>query len=188
MDFEEEFRDSLQEVPESFFDRERFVPGVGDLDADVVLVGEAPGESEVEEGEPFVGRAGELLDEILEEIGVERSELYITNLVKVRPPDNRDPREEEIEAWKPVLEAEIRRVDPETVVTLGNFASRELVGTDKGVSRIHGNRYTRGGREILPAYHPAAPLYDPDKRQVLKEDLLKAFGRTLQGQSTLEDH
>lgn len=187
MEFEKEFEEVLEEVPEEFFDRERFVPGSGSLDAEVVMVGEAPGANEVKEGEPFVGRAGEVLTEVLESIAVDRGELYITNLVKVRPPDNRDPTEEEIEAWKPVLDAELDRIEPDTVVSLGNFASKELVGTSKGISRIHGKVFNRGGRRILPTYHPAATLYDPDTRPMLEKDLLKAFGKPGKGQKTLKD-
>ncbi|MDY6774423.1 MAG: uracil-DNA glycosylase, partial [Candidatus Nanohaloarchaea archaeon] len=158
MEFKEEFNEVLEKVPDEFFDRDRFVPATGSLDADVALVGEAPGADEVGEGEPFVGRAGEVLTRILADIGVERSRIYITNLVKIRPPDNRDPKREEIEAWKPVLEEELDRVDPETVVTLGNFASQELVGTDRGISRIHGKVFSRDGRRVLPTFHPAATL------------------------------
>ncbi|MFB6076941.1 MAG: uracil-DNA glycosylase [Candidatus Nanohaloarchaea archaeon] len=187
MDFRSEFADALDEVPDAFMDGDRFVPATGRLDADVVLVGEAPGANEVEQGEPFVGRAGEQLDRILEDAGIDRDEIYITNLVKVRPPDNRDPHRDEIEAWRPVLEAEIARVDPETVVPLGNFASRELLDTTKGISQIHGRQYTVDGRTIMPTYHPAATLYDRDKTSDLVHDLLAAFGETPGGQTSLQD-
>lgn len=187
MEFTEEFADALAAVPAAFMDEERFVPATGPLDADVVLVGEAPGANEVEEGEPFVGRAGQVLDDILGDIGVDRAELYITNVVKIRPPDNRDPTADEIAAWTPVLDAELDRVDPETVVPMGNFAAQELVGTDTGISRIHGRAYTRGGRTVLPTFHPAATLYNPDTRPLLRKDLLTAFGRTETGQTTLDD-
>ncbi|MCJ7479016.1 MAG: uracil-DNA glycosylase [Candidatus Nanohaloarchaeota archaeon QJJ-7] len=186
MDFEEEFGEELEQVPPEFFDRDRFVPAIGSLEADVALVGEAPGADEVEQGEPFVGRAGEVLNQVLEDIGVAREELYITNLVKIRPPNNRDPKREEIEAWDPVLEAELDCLNPETVVSLGNFASRELIGTEKGISQLHGKVFNRKWR-ILPVFHPAATLYDPDKRPVLEKDLRKAFGKPEEGQKTLKD-
>ncbi|MDY6769228.1 MAG: uracil-DNA glycosylase [Candidatus Nanohaloarchaea archaeon] len=187
MDFDDEFADALGRVPDAFVDRDRFVPAVGSLDADVVLAGEAPGANEVEQGEPFVGRAGEVLDEVLQRIGVEREAVYITNLVKVRPPDNRDPTAEEIAAWKPVLDAELARVDPDTVVALGTFAAQQLLGTDQPISRIRGTVQRRDGRRILPTFHPAATLYDPDKRPVLEQDLRTAFGTSERGQTTLDD-
>lgn len=187
MEFRTEFADALDEVPDAFMDEERFVPATGNLDAEVMLVGEAPGENEVEQGEPFVGRAGERLDEILNDAGIDRDELYITNLVKVRPPDNRDPHRDEIDAWRPVLEAEIARVDPETIVPLGNFASRELLDTTTGISQIHGRQYTVDGRTVMPTFHPAATLYDRSKGPDLERDLLAAFGRTTEEQNSLQD-
>jgi len=96
-----------------------------------VLVGEAPGANEVEQGEPFVGQAGSELDKVLHKIDVDRSDLYITNLVKVRPPENRDPTKDEIEAWAPLLRKEIEDINPEMIITLGNFASREMLNTKK---------------------------------------------------------
>ncbi|MFB6294566.1 MAG: uracil-DNA glycosylase, partial [Candidatus Nanohaloarchaea archaeon] len=157
------------------------------LDADVVLVGEAPGADEVEQGEPFVGRAGQVLDDVLAEIGVDRGDLYITNVVKVRPPDNRDPTTEEIAAWRPVLEQELDRVAPDTVVPLGNYAAQELTGVSKGISHIHGQEFPGEGYRIVPVYHPAATLYDREKRPVLKEDLQNVFSGSTAGQTRLTD-
>lgn len=187
MSFTQRHRAFFEQLSDEFMDEERFVPAVGPEDAEFVLVGEAPGANEVEEGEPFVGRAGNTLDEILHEIGVERSDVYITNLVKVRPPDNRDPRAGEIEAWKPLLEEEIDKVDPDAIVTLGNFASRELLDTSKGISSIHGRAFHVSERKIVPVYHPAATLYDRSKRPELVKDLRKAFGKTGSGQQSLKD-
>ncbi|QLG48826.1 uracil-DNA glycosylase [Natrinema halophilum] len=190
--FDVEFADALEAVPDDQFDRDRFVPGVGPLSADVMLVGEAPGKQEVNQGEPFVGQAGDQLDRALEEIGFDRTDLYITNLVKVRPPENRDPRVEEIEAWWPVLEAEIERVDPKVLVPLGSFATDELLETDETITDLHGRVFERDvshtsdssnghgprgheGRTVVPAFHPAAALYDRSKVDAVKSDLETAL-------------
>lgn len=187
MDFRQEFREQLENVPEEYMDESRFVPPVGNMDAKVMLVGEAPGENEVKQGEPFVGRAGKKLDSILADIGISRDDLYITNLVKIRPPENRDPKRDEIDAWKHVLDAEIDRVDPDTIVTLGNFATKELTGTKKGITQTRGNVFHNNDHKIIPVYHPAATLYDNSKTPDLKKDLLAAFGEKESGQKGLED-
>lgn len=187
MDFREDYSIFFENLAEDYFDEEKFVPAVGSSSSSYMLVGEAPGANEVEQKEPFVGRAGNKMDEILHKIGVNRDELYITNLVKIRPPDNRDPRTDEIEAWAPLLEKEIKRVDPEIIVTLGNFASREMLNTKKGISSIHGRIFSREGREIMPVFHPAATLYDQSKTPEFEKDLRKAFGKHNSGQKTLKD-
>lgn len=187
MDFRQRYTDFFRQLDPDYMDEERFVPATGSLEARYMLVGEAPGANEVKEGEPFVGRAGKRLDEILLKIGVTRQELYITNLVKNRPPENRDPTKDEIEAWKPLLEKEIEDVDPDVIVTLGNFASRELLDTSKGITAIHGRLFSRNGRKIMPVYHPAATLYDNSKEPVLEKDLRKAFGKEESGQTKLTD-
>ena len=174
-DFERAFTNALDEVPGEFVDESRLVPGTGPLDAAVVLVGEAPGADEVETGAPFVGQAGARLDESLEAVGVDREDLYITNLVKVRPPDNRTPHVDEIAAWQPVLAAELERVSPAVVVPLGTTATSELLGTDEGITTVHGERFERNGRLVVPAFHPAAQLYDPSKAEALESDLRTAF-------------
>lgn len=174
-EFEAEFADVLAAVPDEYVDHDRFVPGVGPRSADVVLVGESPGGQEVSQGEPFVGRAGAQLDRALESIGYERRELYVTNLVKVRPPENRDPRVGEIEAWGPVLDAEIERVDPNVVVPLGSFATARLLDIDDTISEVHGEVFDEHGRTVVPAYHPAAALYDRDKVDDLEADLAAAI-------------
>lgn len=183
----QKYSDFFENLDEKYFDEERFVPAVGPEDAKFVLIGEAPGANEVEEGEPFVGRAGNRMDEILHKIGVDRDELYITNLVKIRPPDNRDPKKDEIEAWEPLLKKELEEVNPEVVVTLGNFASKEIIGTSKGISKIHGRTFRKNGWKIMPAYHPAATLYDRSKGPELEDDLRKAFGKRDAGQQSLKD-
>lgn len=170
-DFEETFAEELAAVPEDMYDESQFVGGVGPRDADVVFVGEAPGKNEVEQGEPFVGNAGRVFDSLLEDVGIDREEVYITNLVKVRPPENRDPRSDEIETWRPVLWAEIEQIDPEVVVPLGAFASREVLERDAPLSDLHGEHYERDGYVVIPTYHPAATFYDDSVKSDLKEDL-----------------
>lgn len=174
-EFEDRFADELVEVPAEHFDRARFVPGVGSTDAEVAFVGEAPGATEVEEGEPFVGRAGAELDGVLADLGVDRSTVYVTNLVKVRPPENRTPRAAEIAAWRSVLEAELACVSPSVLVPLGTTATRELLDTDEGITDVHGRRFDRDGRTIVPAFHPAASLYDRSKRDAFESDVRAAF-------------
>lgn len=172
-DFETAFEEEIAAVPDDQFDRSRFVAGVGPLAADILLIGEAPGEREVARGEPFVGPAGERLDEVLAEVGLDRRDLYITNLVKVRPPENRDPRRGEIDAWRPLLDAELDRVDPAIVVALGTFATRELLGTDAPLNEVHGEIHEVDGRRILPTYHPAATFYGNDAKRALRDDLAR---------------
>lgn len=185
--FEEEFKQFFEKIDENKFDMDRFVPAVGSLDSRIIMVGEAPGENEVVEKEPFVGRAGNELDKALNNLDVERDKIYITNLVKERPPNNRDPKSEEIEFWKPLLDMEIEKVDPELIITLGNFASKELTGSKKGITQIRGKVFNKNGRNIMPIYHPAAVLYDRSKQEKFQEDLSKAFGKNLTKQSSLKD-
>lgn len=187
MDFRQKYSEFFEQLDPEYFDEKKFVPAVGSESSDFMLVGEAPGANEVEQGEPFVGRAGKKMDEMLHKIGVDRSDLYITNLVKIRPPENRDPKTDEIEAWWPLLEREIEEVDPDAIITLGNFASREIIGTKKGISSIHGQFFQKEGRKIMPVFHPAATLYDRSKTPEFEEDMRKAFGKSDSGQQTLDD-
>ena len=170
-DFERIFADALATVPAEHGDRDRFAPGVGPLDADVVVVGEAPGETEVAEGAPFVGQAGSQLDDALRAAGLERESIYVTNVVKVRPPNNRTPHADEIEAWRPVLAAELDRIDPIVVVTLGNTATRALLDTDERITDLRGRRVERDGRTVVPTFHPASIFYDRGKRADMEADL-----------------
>lgn len=187
MDFREKYIKFFEQLDDDHMDEKRFVPGVGDQDASVVLIGEAPGENEVEEGEPFVGRAGDRLNDVLNEIGVDRDEIYITNLVKIRPPENRDPKKDEIEAWRPLLLEELEDISPETVVPMGNFASRELTGESRGITALHGKTFRFNDWKVMPAFHPAATLYDRSKMPEFREDLRKAFGKKKAGQQSLKD-
>lgn len=170
-DFEATFEARLSEVPPEHYDEETFVPGAGPLDARLVIVGEAPGADEVTEGEPFVGNAGRRLDSFLAAAGIDREECYLTNVVKVRPPGNRDPRVGEVGAWLPVLDAELDRIDPAVVLTLGNAATRAVLDTDAGITDLRGRTYERDGRTVVPTFHPAATFYDEGKREAIEADL-----------------
>ncbi len=139
--------------------RTQVVFGVGNPGADLLLVGEGPGREEDLRGEPFVGRSGKLLDTLLhQELGIDRTSCYIANVVKCRPPGNRDPRPDEIDACRPYLDAQVRLIAPRVVVTLGNFATRTLLGTTDGIRRLRGATYPFGAAHLVPTYHPAAAL------------------------------
>ncbi|NJE11283.1 type-4 uracil-DNA glycosylase [Thermococcus sp. MAR1] len=161
--------------------RTNAVPGSGSYDAKVMFVGEAPGYWEDQKGLPFVGRAGRILDELLAEIGLSREEVYITNIVKCRPPENRDPTEEEIRACSPYLDRQIDLIRPKVIVPLGRHSMGyilEKFGFEvEPISKIHGKTFeahTLFGRfVIMPTYHPAVALYRPP----LKEELRKDFQR-----------
>lgn len=150
--------------------RTRIVFGSGDSSARVMLIGEAPGKTEDLTGVPFVGAAGKLLDELLAHAGLERSEVFIANVVKCRPPKNRDPRPIEIETCTQFLREQIRVIAPESVVTLGNFATRFVLQTDEGITALHGVVRQVGRFRVLPVYHPAAAIYDRTKRDPLFAD------------------
>jgi uracil-DNA glycosylase family 4 len=145
------------------------VPGEGSETAEVMLVGEAPGASEDELGRPFVGRAGRLLDELLAEAGLEREQVYITNVVKARPPGNRDPRAAEVVHWMPWLEAELALIQPRVVVPLGRHALAHFTEGAR-ISEVHGRELTERGRTLFPLYHPAAGLRSTALRQTLFDD------------------
>lgn len=138
--------------------RTNVVFGSGSDHADVMIVGEGPGQQEDEMGLPFVGRSGQLLETLLEEIGLQRDDVYIANVVKCRPPRNRDPRPDEIDACKGFLRRQIELVDPKVVVTLGNFSTKLLLRTEVGITRMRGTVYAWWGRYLVPTFHPAAAL------------------------------
>ncbi|MDY6866392.1 MAG: uracil-DNA glycosylase [Chloroflexota bacterium] len=152
--------------------RKKAVPGAGDPHSEVMLIGEGPGFHENQQGLPFVGAAGKFLDELLEEAGFTREEVFITNVVKCRPPGNRDPHVEELEACKPYLERQIAAINPEVIVTLGRFSMAYFINHGK-ISSIHGRSYWSNGRMVIPMYHPAAALHQPSLRSVVKEDFAK---------------
>jgi uracil-DNA glycosylase len=157
--------------------RTQVVFGVGNPHADLMFVGEAPGFHEDKQGYPFVGQAGKLLDKLLAGIGLERSQVYIANVLKCRPPGNRDPQPDEIEACESHLFRQIELIEPTVVATLGNFATKLLSGKPTGITRVHGieQETTLGGNRVMlyPIYHPAAALYTPAMLKVLEEDFAR---------------
>jgi uracil-DNA glycosylase family 4 len=157
--------------------RTQVVFGSGDPDADLMFVGEAPGFHEDKQGVPFVGAAGKLLDQLLGGIGLTRDDVYVCNVLKCRPPGNRDPQPDEIEACESHLWRQIELIQPRVVATLGNFATKLLSGRPTGITRVHGQEQetTLGGRRVLlyPIYHPAAALYTPRMLEVLKSDFAR---------------
>jgi uracil-DNA glycosylase len=157
--------------------RTQVVFGAGHPDADLVFVGEAPGFHEDQQGVPFVGAAGKLLDRLLAGIELERSDVYIANVLKCRPPGNRDPQPDEIEACEGHLFRQLAQIQPKVVATLGNFATKLLSGKPHGITRVHGREQgaTLGGLGVLlyPLYHPAAALYTPAMLKVLEADFAR---------------
>ncbi len=152
--------------------RKRAVPGEGPEDSEIVFIGEGPGFHEDQQGRPFVGAAGQFLEELLESIGLKRDDVYICNVIKCRPPGNRDPLPEEIETCKPYLERQIQLISPRMIVTLGRFSMEHYFPGAK-ISQIHGQPRKAGGIIYYPMYHPAAALHQPKWRLVVKEDMLK---------------
>ncbi len=157
--------------------RTKLVFGAGNANADLMFVGEAPGATEDQTGLPFVGRAGKLLDELLAEVDLERGDVFITNVICCRPPGNRDPLPEEIEACKPYLYKKIELIEPKVICTLGNFATKLLTGDPTGITRVHGRPQERevAGRalKLFPIFHPAAALRTDAIKQLLREDFAK---------------
>ena len=152
--------------------RTNVVFGSGAADADVMIIGEGPGQQEDEQGLPFVGRSGQLLESLLGEIGLARSDVYIANVVKCRPPKNRDPREDEIDACKGYLRRQIQLIDPTCVITLGNFSTKLLLRTTIGITRMRGTAYEWWGRYLVPTFHPAAALRGGERvTNDIREDL-----------------
>jgi len=157
--------------------RKTVVFGSGNADADLMFVGEAPGASEDEQGLPFVGRAGRLLDQLLEEISLERASVWICNVLKCRPPGNRDPQPVEIENCQEYLLRQVELIEPTVICTLGNFSTKLLRGDPTGITRLHGRPEVTmlGARAVrlYPIYHPAAALYTPRMLQTLREDFAR---------------
>ena len=154
--------------------RRQVVFGVGNPSADLMFVGEAPGADEDIQGEPFVGRAGQLLTKIIEAIGFKRSDVYIANVIKCRPPGNRNPAPEEVSTCQPFLFRQIDAIRPRVIVALGTFAAHTLLGTDAPISRLRGRVHEfRGGSKLVPTFHPAFLLRSPDKKRDVWDDMKK---------------
>ncbi|OGD98624.1 hypothetical protein A3A49_02150 [Candidatus Curtissbacteria bacterium RIFCSPLOWO2_01_FULL_38_11b] len=162
------------------------VIGEGNHNAKIIFIGEAPGESEAKAGRPFCGAAGKILDELIESIGLKRGDVYITNVVKDRPPNNRDPTLSEIALYSPFLERQIEIIQPEVIATLGRFSTKfilqkfEMPEKDQSITILHGKALdaiaTYGPIKIVPIYHPAVALYNANSRKVLEEDF-KVLGK-----------
>ena len=159
--------------------RTQTVFGVGNPQARVLIVGEAPGKNEDLQGEPFVGAAGKYLNELLSYAGLKREDVFIANVLKCRPPGNRDPRPEEIQLCADYLREQTRTIDPEWIVTLGNCATKFILRTDVGITRLHGTLQQAGRFKVFPVFHPAAALYDGKKREALTNDFV-TLGQLLQ--------
>ncbi|NTU89100.1 MAG: uracil-DNA glycosylase [Actinobacteria bacterium] len=170
---------TLEEVREDLGDcrrcelcegRANIVFGVGDPHARVMIIGEAPGKNEDIQGEPFVGAAGKFLNELLGEAGLKREEIYIANILKCRPPQNRDPKVNEIEVCAPYLREQVRAIHPDYLVTLGNFATKFILKTECGITNMRGNVLQAGRFAVIPMFHPAAAIYDRSKVDLLRQD------------------
>jgi uracil-DNA glycosylase family 4 len=165
---------SCTNCPQLASTRQTVVFGSGHADADLMFIGEAPGANEDKQGLPFVGQAGRLLDTLLEEIGLTRGDVFVCNVLKCRPPGNRDPLPQEIDACQDYLFRQLELIEPRVVCTLGNFSTKLLRGDPTGITRLHGREEVRriGPRRVrlFPIYHPAAALYTPKMLEILRED------------------
>jgi DNA polymerase len=145
--------------------------GTGDPTADLVFVGEAPGRDEDLKGEPFVGKAGQLLTRIIEAIGLRREQVYILNVVKCRPPNNRNPRPEEVAACRPILQAQLDCLQPRVICAMGAFAAQSLLQTEDRISRLRGRFHRLGSIQVMPTYHPAYLLRNPQEKRAVWQDM-----------------
>ena len=150
--------------------RTNLVFGVGNPHAKIMFIGEGPGKNEDLQGEPFVGAAGQLLNQMLERVHLSRDDIYIANILKCRPPGNRDPKPDEIEACTPWLREQIKSVHPIVLVTLGNFATKFILQTETGITRLRGQVHVTGPFRVIPMFHPAAAIYDRSKVTALEQD------------------
>lgn len=153
--------------------RRQIVFGVGNPNADLMFVGEAPGHDEDVQGEPFVGRAGQLLTRIIEAIGLKREGVYIANIIKCRPPENRNPEPDEVAACEPFVFRQVETIRPKVIVALGTFAAQTLLKTRDPISRLRGRVYTYGGAKLVATFHPAFLLRSPDRKRDVWEDMKK---------------
>ena len=153
--------------------RRQIVFGVGNPNAGLMFVGEAPGEEEDKQGEPFVGRAGQLLTKIIESIGLTREQVYIANVIKCRPPGNRNPEPDEVESCEPFLFRQIDAIKPKVIVALGKFAAQSLLKTTEPITRLRGREYKYRGATLIPTFHPAYLLRNPSSKREVWEDMKK---------------
>jgi len=160
--------------------RTKFVFGVGNPDADLLLIGEAPGKNEDLQGEPFVGRAGQLLDKILDSIGLSREEVYIANVLKCRPPNNRDPLKTESDTCKPYLQRQIEIIKPKLILALGRISGVWLTGEEMSLGDMRGKTFNFGDSELMVTYHPAALLRNPNWKRPCWEDMQKVRDRLIE--------
>ncbi len=151
--------------------KKNYVFGEGDTDASLMFVGEAPGYYEDVDGKPFVGKAGKLLTKIIKAMGFERDNVYISNILKCRPPNNRDPLQEEIESCLPYLKRQIELINPEIICTLGRFAAQTLIGTDVTISNLRGRIFSYKRRKLIPVFHPSFLLRNPQHKKETWEDM-----------------
>jgi DNA polymerase len=166
--------------------RTHAVPGAGPIDADIMFIGEAPGFHEDQQGIPFVGRAGQFLNELLEEAKIDRENVFITNVIKCRPPGNRDPRPDEVAACKSYLDRQIEVIQPKVIVTLGRHSMERAFPNEK-ISRVHGHPRRVNGLVYFPMYHPAAALHQPSLTGTVKEDFAR-LRALLDGDVEVEDY
>jgi DNA polymerase len=160
--------------------RKNVVFGEGDADADIIFIGEAPGSNEDLQGRPFVGAAGRILDEMLSAVRLKRESVYITNILKCRPPKNRNPKKDEIDVCAPYLDGQIEAINPKVICTLGNFASEYILEKfgfhPESIGKIHGKTFDLQDLRIVPLYHPATAVYNPGMKAVLIDDIKKTLG------------
>jgi len=147
------------------------IVGEGSTDATIMVVGEAPGKNEDLQGRPFIGRSGQLLNELLAEVGLEREQVYITNIVKCRPPSNRNPEVEEVDACFPYLRTQIELIRPKVIIALGTFAAQVLTGKQESITRLRGRAFELHDFVVVPAFHPAYILRNRVKKPLLKQDI-----------------
>ena len=178
MDYAEELQRITEEISvcdkcDLHFSRKNGVPGEGPINADIVFIGEGPGFHENEQGRPFVGAAGRFLDELLAKIGLKREDVYITNVVKCRPPGNREPRPEEVEMCAShYLDRQLQLINPKVIITLGRYSLGRFIHNAK-ISDVHGQAMRVKGRLIVPMYHPAAALHQASLRPIVEQDFAK---------------
>jgi DNA polymerase len=167
--------------------RTKPVPGEGSLDATIMFVGEGPGRDEDLSGRPFVGAAGQLLDKILAAVDIPRESVYIANIVKCRPPNNRNPKDEEAETCLPYLRRQVTLIHPRMIVCLGSIAARYIINKNIKISNVRGQFINRMGYDIIPTYHPAALLHNPTLKRAAWEDFKKIKKRLLEYEQKSKD-